>query len=43
MEKYWWEALPVEVRKCLVKKRMEDSDKYQGAATVEKYGVYMKA
>lgn len=37
-----WESLPVEVRKYLVKKRMEASDKYQGSATVEKYGVYMK-
>ena len=37
-----WESLPVEVRKYLVQKRMEASDKYQGSATVEKYGIYMK-
>lgn len=37
-----WESLPVEVRKYLVQKRIEASDKYQGSATVEKYGVYMK-
>jgi hypothetical protein len=37
-----WESLPVEVRKYLVQKRMEASKKYQGSATFEKYGVYMK-
>jgi len=37
-----WESLPAEARKYLVQKRMEASDKYQGSATVEKYGIYMK-
>lgn len=37
-----WESLPVEVRKYLVQKRMEASDKYQGSMTCEKYGVYMR-
>jgi len=37
-----WESLPVEVRKYLVKKRLEASDKTQGTATCERYGVYMK-
>jgi len=37
-----WEKLPVEVRKYLVQKRIEASDRTQGTATFEKYGVYMK-
>lgn len=37
-----WESLPKEVRKYLVQKRMEASDRTQGTATFEKYGVYMK-
>jgi len=37
-----WESLPLEIRKILVMKRMEASDKYQGSMTCEKYGVYMK-
>ena len=37
-----WESLPLEVRKYLVQKRIEASMKYQGSATVEKYGVYIK-
>lgn len=37
-----WESLPVEVRKYLVQKRMEASDRMQGSITCEKYGVYMK-
>ena len=37
-----WESLPVEVRKYLVQKRMEASDRTQGTATAEKYGIYMK-
>ena len=37
-----WESLPVEVRKYLVQKRMEASDRTQGTITCEKYGVYMK-
>lgn len=37
-----WESLPVEVRKYLVQKRIEASDRTQGTATVEKYGVIMK-
>lgn len=37
-----WENLPVEVRKYLVQKRMEASDRSQGTITCEKYGVYMK-
>lgn len=37
-----WESLPVEVRKYLVQKRKEASDKSQGSITCEKYGVYMK-
>ena len=39
---FTWEKLPVEVRKYLVQKRMEASDRTQGTATFEKYGVYMK-
>jgi hypothetical protein len=42
MEGFTWESLPVEVRKYLVKKRMEASDRTQGTATVEKYGIYMR-
>ena len=37
-----WERLPVEVRKYLVQKRIEASDRTQGTVTCEKYGVYMK-
>ena len=37
-----WESLPVEVRKFLIQKRMEASEKYQGSMTCEKYGVYMR-
>ena len=37
-----WESLPVEVRKYLVQKRIEASDRSQGTITCEKYGVYMK-
>ena len=37
-----WESLPIEVRKYLVQKRMEASDRTQGTVTCEKYGVYMK-
>ena len=37
-----WESLPVEVRKYLVQKRIEASDRMQGSITCEKYGVYMK-
>ena len=37
-----WESLPIEVRKYLVQKRMEASDRMQGSITCEKYGVYMK-
>ena len=37
-----WESLPVEVRKCLVQKRMETSTRMQGSITCEKYGVFMK-
>ena len=37
-----WESLPVEVRKYLVQKRMEASEKMQGSITCEKYGVYMR-
>ena len=37
-----WESLPIEVRKNLVRKRMEASDRTQGTITCEKYGVYMK-
>lgn len=36
-----WESLPVEVRKYLVQKRMEASDRMQGSITCEKYGVFM--
>ena len=43
MSGFAWESLPVEVRKYLVQKRMEASDKYQGSMTCEKYGVYMKS
>ena len=42
MSGFAWESLPVAVRKYLVQKRMEASDKYQGSMTCEKYGVYMK-
>jgi len=42
MEGFAWEQLPVEVRKYLVQKRMEASDRTQGTMTCEKYGVYMK-
>jgi len=41
MEYDWWMALPVEVRKALVQKRLEAMKKYQGSITCEKYGVYM--
>lgn len=41
MEYDWWMALPVEVRKAMVKKRMETAEKMQGSITCEKYGVYM--
>lgn len=37
-----WENLPVEVRKYLVQKRKEASDKYQGSMTCETYSVYMR-
>ncbi len=37
-----WESLPVEVRKYLVQKRIEASERTQGTITCEKYGVYMK-
>ena len=37
-----WESLPKEVRKYLVQKGMEASDRTQGTITCEKYGVYMK-
>lgn len=37
-----WESLPVEVRKFLIQKRMEASEKYQGSMTCEKYAVYMR-
>lgn len=37
-----WESLPVEVRKYLVQKRIEASQRMQGSITCEKYGVYMK-
>lgn len=37
-----WESLPVEVRKYLVQKRIEASNRMQGSITCEKYGVYMK-
>lgn len=42
MEGFAWEKLPVEVRKFLVQKRMEASDRMQGSITCEKYGVYMR-
>ena len=34
-----WESLPIEVRKYLVKKRKEASDRTQGTATVELLGL----
>jgi hypothetical protein len=42
MEDDWWMSLPVEVRKTLVEKRIEASERMQGSITCEKYGVYMK-
>ena len=40
MEDYW-DTLPVEVKKALVQKRIEASERMQGSITCEKYGVYM--
>ena len=42
MEEDYWMKLPVEVRKALVEKRKEASERMQGSITCEKYGVYMK-
>ena len=43
MPRDYWMSLPVEVRKALVEKRKQASNRMQGSITCEKYGVYMKS